>query len=49
MFRLVALVRTGVLEEPNVSAIKGISIGELGMLAVTSNQHMLKEIVFNTQ
>jgi hypothetical protein len=39
MLRRVALVRTDVLEELNVSFIRMTRIGELGtMLAVTSNQ-----------
>jgi hypothetical protein len=37
-----ALVRTDVLEEHIVTIIKATRIGELGMLAVTSNQSMLQ-------
>jgi hypothetical protein len=37
----VALVRTDVLEEPIASIIRMIRNGELGTLAVTSNQSML--------
>jgi demethoxyubiquinone hydroxylase (CLK1/Coq7/Cat5 family) len=41
MLRLVALVRTDVSEELNASIIRVTRIGELGTLAITSNQHML--------
>jgi hypothetical protein len=37
MFRLVALVRTDVSEELSASIIRVTRIGELGMLAVTTN------------
>jgi hypothetical protein len=37
----VALVRTDNLEELSASIIRVTRIGELGMLAVTSNQRML--------
>jgi hypothetical protein len=43
MLRRVALVRTGISEEPSASFIKVTRIGELGTtLAVTSNQYMLQ-------
>jgi hypothetical protein len=45
MLRCVALVRTDVLEEPSASIIRVTRIGALGtMLAVTSNQRMLREL-----
>jgi hypothetical protein len=38
----VALVRTDVLEKHSTSIIRVTIIGELGMLAVTSNRHTLQ-------
>jgi hypothetical protein len=40
MLRRVALVRTDVSDELNASFIKVTRIGELGMLAVTSNRRL---------
>jgi hypothetical protein len=42
MSRRVALVRTNVLEELSTSIIRMTRIGELGTLAITSNQHALR-------
>jgi hypothetical protein len=42
MLRRVALVRTDVSEELSASFIRMTRIGELGMLAVTSNPHTLR-------
>jgi hypothetical protein len=42
MLRRVALVRTDVSEEPSASIIRVTRIGELGMLAVTSNRRTLR-------
>jgi hypothetical protein len=43
MLRLVALVRTDVLEEPGASFIRVIRIGELGTTqAASSNRRMLR-------
>jgi hypothetical protein len=39
MLHRVALVRTDVSEELSASIIRVTRIGELGMLAVTSNRH----------
>jgi hypothetical protein len=41
MLRRVALVRTDISEESSVSFIRVTRIGELGMLAVTSNRRTL--------
>jgi hypothetical protein len=41
MLHHAALVRTDVSEEPNASIIRVTRIGELGTLAVTSNQRTL--------
>jgi hypothetical protein len=43
MLRRVALVRTDVSEELHAFIIKVTRIGELGMLAVTSNRRMLRK------
>jgi hypothetical protein len=46
MLRRVALVRTGVSEEPSASFIRVTRIGELGAtLAVTSNRHTLRRLL----
>jgi hypothetical protein len=42
LLRHVALVRTDATEEPSASIIKETRIGELGTLAVTSNQRTLR-------
>jgi hypothetical protein len=42
MLRHVALVRTDVSEELSASFISVTRIGELGTLAITSNQRMLR-------
>jgi hypothetical protein len=42
MLRRVALVRTDVSEELSASIIRVTRIGELGMLAVTSNRRALR-------
>jgi hypothetical protein len=44
MLRRVALVRTDVSEEISVSIIRVTRIGELGTLAVTSNQLQHAEV-----
>jgi hypothetical protein len=42
MLHHVALVKTEVSEERSASIIRVASIGELGTLSVTSNQHSLQ-------
>jgi hypothetical protein len=45
MLRRVTLVRTAVSEELSASTIRVTRIGELGMLAVTSNQRTFRLLV----
>jgi hypothetical protein len=46
MLRHVALVRTDISEELSIFILRATRLGELGTLAITSNQRMLRELVF---
>jgi hypothetical protein len=48
VLRRVALVRTEVSEELSASIIRVTRIGELGMLAVTSNRRTLRSVLRNS-
>jgi hypothetical protein len=47
MLRRVALIRTDVSEELSASIICVLRIGELGMLAVTSNRRCVRRFLRN--